>query len=88
MKSISIEHSEEILRKMHTLVGLLYQDTATTDSNWFHQTTWTHKSKTEFLDWLTDFLIKNRYCSKNRARHEAEKIDTVYGWRESVDKST
>jgi len=83
MKEISVEDSHKILEKMFSCIGLVYDPILVSQINWYYKTDWgKSENKENFLVWLTDFLIKNEYSTKNRARHEAEKINAIYGWKE------
>jgi hypothetical protein len=81
---INLEHSDEILKKMFNVIGLKYdQDWIAATPEWFQKFSWTRAEyKEEFLTWLTNFLIEHKYATRKRARHQAEKFNAWYGWKE------
>lgn len=82
MKEMTVEHSHLVLQKMFGVMGFVYKPEIVKEQEWFLKHEWTPIAKEKFLTWLTDFLIKNKYATKSRARHEAEKIDADIGWKE------
>lgn len=81
--TITIEHSKIILEKMFDAIGLRYSEEFVAQPDWYTKFDWIRPEyKESFLTWLTQFLVENKYASKQRARHEAEKINAVYGWKE------
>jgi hypothetical protein len=88
MKGISEEHSVQILTKMCEMIGLSYDAVKFIKPDWFSLHTWTPEEEEEFINWLAGFLLKHKYVTgvssrknKERARHEAQKINAMYGWR-------
>ena len=80
-KQISQEHSEQILEKMFNIIGLEFDKNFIKQENWYQKNTWTKEQEQEFIVWLANFLVKNKYVLKSIAKHEAEKIVGQYGWK-------
>ncbi len=88
MKKITKEDSIAILRKMCEVVGLSYDAVSFMQPNWYELHTWTPEQEQESIEWLAGFLLKHKYVTgissrknKERARHEAQKINMQYGWK-------
>lgn len=85
--TIEEPHTTVILKEMFKRVGAAYEGFDLTKPNWFHDYEWTQKEEDEFVEWLADYLVKNKLAHKGWYRgekyhtHQARKIVSSYGWK-------
>ena len=87
-------HLDVILGKMFEMVNLDYKAVwheYKDDPQWYWRNTWSAKTESEFIEWLTQYFMGNAgarrhlmsFPSKSRKRCEgaARWFDMQYGWK-------
>jgi hypothetical protein len=73
-----------ILNQMFLVVGEEYEETYTTDVDWYLRHSWTVEEEEKFKNWLISYL---KSCKMFRPREKAEWFLLCYGWKTRGDVS-
>ena len=85
------KHLSVILKKMCSMVGADFDKIDFKRPNWYEDWSWTEKKQEQFMDWLEDYLMKNKEARQellefSRANRRMVKraiqwFILDYGWR-------
>lgn len=85
--TVTEPHTSIILKEMFARVGANIEGFDFSKENWYWDYEWTEEEEKAFIDWVADYLVKNKLAHKGSYRgkkynlHQAEKIVHNYGWR-------
>lgn len=91
MRDVPIkEHVRIVLQKMFEGTGIEYSDEYVKQEYWFCNYQWTDKQHSDYVEWLTDYLYKNKEARKqimttptkikSLCRLCAEGFAAMFGW--------
>jgi hypothetical protein len=85
------KHLKYILQVMCSYVGADFDSIDFKDGEWFWKYSWTPQQQNEFMEWLVDYLYKNKearelICEhpvkrKSHLRSVAQMFIFNYGWK-------
>jgi hypothetical protein len=93
MKEDFGKHLTIILKKMCRIVGAKFDEIDFKDAHWYYKYSWTEKQEKDFIDWMADYLYKNKearwelcefpqsHRNKKYYRDGAGQFVWCYGWR-------
>lgn len=80
-----------VLKKMCDIVGADFDSIQFESDDWFLKHSWEEDQEKEFIDWMADYLYKNRIArlemtkitnnTKRNCRNAAVQFVWNYGWR-------
>ena len=79
MNKISKEYIP-IFKKMFAMVGADIKKVDMTKQDWFHRYSWSVKEEEQFINWLAEYAVKNKLCSKREGGKFALEFVLLYGW--------
>jgi len=84
------KHLKKVLKKMCKVIDIDFSDVNFDRLDWFMQYTWSEEQYNEFIEWLAEYLYKNKgareeLCnfdtkSKKYCRAAAEFFGFQFGW--------
>ena len=88
---IRYKHLKNIMKEMCSRVGADYDTINFSEPGWFDKYEWTKQEYDDFVDWLSDYLIKNKEArisilntdspSKKLITNSCKLFGLNYGWK-------
>lgn len=81
MKKTDVDRTKEIINKMFLISGhdVTFEDVKDRHDDWYNQYTMTLEQEEEWMNWMVQYLRKEKRCSKEFAKRSAAWVNLMFG---------